>query len=90
MVWIERLGGCASTGPLTSVSTGEDIKGALSHKTGYAPLSEAQLQAMVMNFEDLYVMSIWQTYDEIKRSTTHPEIRATAQPLGLFSINTTD
>jgi hypothetical protein len=53
-------------------------------------VSEAQLQAMVMNFEDLYVMSIWQTYDEIKRSTTHPEIRATAQSLGLFSINTTD
>lgn len=79
------LSSCASTGPLTSASTGEDIKGALSHKTRYAPLSEGQLQAMVMNFEDLYVMSIWQTYDEIKRSTTNPEVRATAQSLKVRS-----
>ena len=79
------LSGCASTGPLTSFSTGEDIQGALSHKTRYAPLSEAQLQAMVMNFEDLYVMSVWQTYDEIRRSTTNPEIRATAQSLKVRS-----
>ncbi|NWF56134.1 MAG: hypothetical protein HXY45_15215 [Syntrophaceae bacterium] len=79
------LGGCASTGPLTSVSTGEDIKGALSPKTDYAPLSETQLQAMVMNFEDLYVMSVWQAYDEIRRSTNNPEIRATAQSLKVRS-----
>jgi len=79
------LSGCASTGPLTSVRTGEDIKGALSHKTRDGPLSEGQLQAMVMNFEDLYVMSIWQTYDEIKRSTTNPEVRATAQSLKVRS-----
>jgi hypothetical protein len=79
------LSGCASTRPFTSVSTGEDIKGALSQKSRYAPLSEAQLQAMVMNFEDLYVMSIWQTYDEIRRSTDNAEIRATAQSLKVRS-----
>jgi len=79
------LSGCMSTKPLTRVSTGEDIKGALSRESRYAPLSEAQLQAMVMNFEDLYVMSVWQTYDEIKRSTTNPEIRATAQSLKVRS-----
>ena len=85
VIHLVLLSGCASTGPFTSVSTGEEIKGAFSHKTKYAPLSEAQLQAMVMNFEDLYVMSVWQTYDEIKRSTTDPEIRATAQSLKVRS-----
>jgi len=79
------LSGCASNKLLPGVSTGEDIQGALSHKTRYAPLSETQLQAMVMNFEDLYVMSVWQTYDEIRRSTNNPEIRATAQSLKVRS-----
>jgi len=43
------------------------------------------LQAIVMNFEDFYVMSVWQVLDGIKRSTTNPRIRANVQYLKVFS-----
>ena len=71
--------GCSSIAPGTGAGPHGDVKAALDRKRGTGILNEAQLQAVVMNFEDLYVMSVWEEYDNIKRSTTNPEIRATAQ-----------
>ncbi len=42
-------------------------------------LSEYQMQDMVMDFADLYVMELWQAFDEILRSDVSKQIRITAQ-----------
>ena len=42
-------------------------------------LSEYQMQDMVMDFADLYVMELWQAFDEIQRSDVSKQIRTTAQ-----------
>ncbi len=72
------FGGCSWNRPPT-ISTGHDVKDALSPKSGSAPLSGSQVQAVVMNFADLYVMSVWQTLDEIKNSTADPKMRMNLQ-----------
>ena len=41
----------------------------------------------MMNSADIYVMSVWQAYDEIRRSTTDPMTRAQAQYLKVFSAS---
>lgn len=72
------FGGCSWNRPPT-ISTGHDVKDALSPKSGSASLSGSQVQAVVLNFADLYVMSVWQTLDEIKNSTADPKMRMNLQ-----------
>jgi hypothetical protein len=69
------------------VNAKQNITGALERKSGTAPLTQSQLQALVMNMADIYVMSVWQAYDEIRRSTTDPMTRAQAQHLKVFSAS---
>lgn len=80
------LSGCSQTRPHLGVNAAQNITGALDRKTG-GSLTQAQLQALVMNSADIYVMSVWQAYDEIRRSTTDPLTRAQAQYLKVFSAS---
>src|SRR5512139_1150638 len=73
------LGGCRPTAPYTGVN-------AVAQKAGPGSLTQVQLQALVMNFADVYVMTTWQAYDAIRSSTTDPKRRALAQ---YFKVITT-
>lgn len=79
------LTGCSVTRPHKAAGVAHQINGALDGKTGTAPLTQAQLQAIVMNFADIYVMYTWEAYNEIRRSATDPKTRAWAQYLKVFS-----
>ena len=81
------LGSCSQTRPHLEVNASQNITGVLDRKNGTAPMTQAQLQALVMNMADIYAMSIWQAFDEIRRSTTDPLTRAQAQYLKVFNAS---
>lgn len=76
--------GCSWIRPPT-IHTGHDVEDALSPKSRSAPLSASQVQAIVMNFADLYVTSVWQTLDEIKNATADPKMRMNLQSMKVYT-----
>jgi hypothetical protein len=68
-------------------NTSPNISVALSHKTNTSKPDQAQLQAIVMDYSDGYVMYIWQAFDDIRKSTADSKTRAQAQYLKVLSTS---
>ena len=73
--------GCSTSPPPHSPKTSQkEINAVFDHqKPERGTLSEYQMQDMVMDFADLYVMELWQAFDEILRSDVSRELRIAAQ-----------
>ncbi len=73
--------GCSTSRPPHSPKTSQQEINAVfdDQKPERGTLSEYQMQDMVMDFADLYVMELWQAFDEILRSEVSKQIRTTAQ-----------
>jgi hypothetical protein len=73
--------GCSTLPPSSIQKTSQKEINAVfdDQKPERGTLSEYQLQDMVMDFSDLYVMELWQAFDEIRRSSVSKEIRTAAQ-----------
>jgi methyl-accepting chemotaxis protein len=64
-----------------------NISAALTQKSGTSMPNQAQLQAVVMDFSDAYVMFTWQAFDEIRQATPDPQMKAMAQHLKVITTS---
>jgi hypothetical protein len=73
--------GCSTLPPVSSqTATQNEVDAVFDDKRPErGTLSEYQLQDMVMDFADLYVLELWQALDEIRRVDVSKEVRTTAQ-----------
>lgn len=79
--------GCSQTWPYMGTDTSPNITAALSNKSDISKPNQAQLQAIVMDFSDVYVMFTWQAFDEIRQATTDHQLKAQAQYLKVFTTS---
>jgi hypothetical protein len=78
--------GCSPTWPHIG-PTPPDINAALTDKSGTSTPNQSQLQAIVMDYSDVYVMFTWQAIDEIRQATTDHQIKAEAQRLKVLTTS---
>jgi len=81
IVCLALVVGCSTlTSSNSQTTTQKEVEAVFDdQRPGRGTLSEYQMQDMVMDFADLYVMELWQAYDEIRRSEVSKEIRTAAQ-----------